>query len=500
MTLGIILGYLVLVLLVGVSSHRLFRGTGEDYFLATRSIGPFVLLMSLFGTHMTAFSLLGASGESYRNGIGVFGLMASSSAIIVPAVFYFVGIRLWRLGKRLGFQTQVQFFRERWDSDALGLLLFVVLVALLVPYLLIGVLGGGMTLARITGGDVPQWLGSLLVCGVVVAYVTYGGLRGTAWANTLQTLVFMVLGGVTFFWIVGELGGWEAALARVATERPDLLIRGDRIPPLKMLTYTCIPLSAGMFPHLFMHWLTARSASSFRVPVVAYPLCIAAVWVPSVLLGVLGSVDQPGLVGPAAGTVLVRMIEAHAPEVLAGLLAAGVFAAVMSSLDSQVLSLGTLFTQDIVRHHGLGDRMSERGQVLAGRLFVGGILLLTYVVSLLANPGIFRLGVWSFTGFAALFPVVVAALFWRRSTRQGATAAILSVVILWIYFFLQARDVPGYTVGGTGVMPVAVMLVVSALALIVVSWMTAPPGRATIERFFPDPPAGRLPEAERETV
>ena len=80
MTLVVILVYLTLVLLVGMLSHRLFRATGEDYFLATRTIGAFMLLMSLFGTHMTAFSLLGASGEGYRRGIGVFALMASSSA------------------------------------------------------------------------------------------------------------------------------------------------------------------------------------------------------------------------------------------------------------------------------------------------------------------------------------------------------------------------------------------------------------------------------------
>ena len=85
MTLLVIGLYLAGVLSIGFLSHRLFRGTGEDYFVATRTIGPFVLLMSLFGTHMTAFSLLGASGEAHRVGIGVFSLMASSSAIVVPA-------------------------------------------------------------------------------------------------------------------------------------------------------------------------------------------------------------------------------------------------------------------------------------------------------------------------------------------------------------------------------------------------------------------------------
>ena len=98
MTLTVIGIYLLLVLCVGVLSHRLFRGTSEDYFVASRTIGPFLLLMSLFGTNMTAFAILGASGEAYHVGIGVFGLMASSSALIIPSVFYFVGTRLWALG------------------------------------------------------------------------------------------------------------------------------------------------------------------------------------------------------------------------------------------------------------------------------------------------------------------------------------------------------------------------------------------------------------------
>jgi SSS family solute:Na+ symporter len=483
MTLAIIIGYLALVLAVALFSRTLSTGTGEDWFLATRNIGPFVLLMTLFGTHMTAFSLLGASGEAYRNGIGVFGLMASSSAIVVPAIFYFIGLRLWRLGKKNGYVTQVQFFRDRFQSDGLGLLLFVVLVVLLIPYLLIGVLGGGLTLNEITGGSVPQWAGSLMVCAVVMTYVSFGGLRGTAWANTLQTVVFIVLGGVTFFYIVNRLGGLDAALGRVAADNPDLLVRGGRIQPLKLLTYAAIPMSVGMFPHIFMHWLTARRAQSFRLSFVGYPICVALVWLPSVLLGVIGTSDVPGLQGPAANSVLVLMIDKHAPELLAGLLAAGVFAAIMSSLDSQTLSLGSMFTQDIVRHYRKTE-MDGAAQVRVGRWFVFALILVTFLISLVAPRSIFKLGIWSFTGYASLLPLVVAAIYWRRATRSGAIASVLTVAVLWVYFFVQAWSVPGYTVGGTGVMPVAVILIAGALALVVGSLAGTPPKRAVLDRFF----------------
>ena len=494
MTLAVIFAYLGLVLLVGGLSHRLFRGTGEDYFVASRTIGPFLLLMSLFGTNMTAFAILGASGEAYHEGIGVFGMMASSSALIIPTVFFFVGMKVWALGKQHGILTQVQYFRQRWNSDGLGLVLFIVLIVLLIPYLLIGVMGGGLTLNLITKGDVPRWAGSLLVCVVVMTYVCYGGLRGTAWVNTFQTLVFMILGGVAFIVILRELGGLSGAMAALAEKQPDLLIRGDHIKPLKLLTYTCIPLSVGMFPHMFMHWLTAKGARTFRVPLMVYPLCIAAVWIPSVTLGVVGHLSFPGLKGPAANSILVRLIDLHAPEVLAGLLAAGVFAAVMSSLDSQVLSIGTMFTQDIVRHYGWGggEQMSERRQVLYGRLFVTAILILTFALAQVVDRSIFKLAVWSFSGFASLFPIVLAALFWKRSTKYGALASIASVAVLWIYFFSKGWQTPGYTVGGTGIMPVAVILAASAVAMVVGSLLTRPPEPAVVRRFFPShDPGGR---------
>ncbi|MEA2560424.1 MAG: solute:Na+ symporter, family [Acidobacteriota bacterium] len=488
MTLAIIIVYLVIVLVIGLFSHRFFRGTSEDFFVAARTIGPFILLVSLFGANMTAFALLGSAGESYMEGIGVFALMASSSALVIPVVFYFIGTRIWALGKRRGYLTPVQYFRERWDSDALGLLIFVVQVALLIPYLLIGVMGGGTTLTQVTGGQVPDWVGGLVICAVVLTYVAYGGMRGTIWVNVFQTAVLLGLGFIAFWVIVDKLGGLSAAMTRLAETHPDMLVRGEHIKPLQLLTYTCIPLSVGMFPHMFIHWLTAKNAASFRPTLAFYPICIAIVWVPSVLLGVFARIDFPNVadLGPGgANSVLVKMIDLHAPGVLAGLLAAGVFAAIMNSFDSQVHSVGTMFTQDIVRHYGFQDRMSESKQILVGRLFMVAILIAAYLLSRVVDRSIFKLGVWCFTGFAALLPVVVAAVFWKRSTKWGAFASTVSVIVLWLYFVNIGWKSADYTIADSGVMPVAFMLLVSTAAMIVGSLLTRPPEEATLEKFFP---------------
>jgi len=251
-----------------------------------------------------------------------------------------------------------------------------------------------------------------------------------------------------------------------------------------------------MFPHMFIHWLTAKNARSFRPTIAFYPICIAIVWVPSVLLGALAHIDfaAPSDLGPGgANAVLVKMISLHAPGLLAGLLAAGVFAAIMNSFDSQVHAVGTMFTQDIVRHYGFHDRMSESKQILVGRLFMVAILIVTYLLSRVTDRSIFKLGVWCFTGFAALFPVVVAAVFWKRSTKWGAFASTISVVVLWTWFVAHGWKDADYTIADSGALPVAVILLVSAAAMIVVSLLTRPPEQATLDKFFPEARGEDLP-------
>ena len=138
--------YLALLLTLGMLSSRLSRGTSKDFFVASHSIGPFLLLMSVFGTTMTAFALVGSTGKAFERGIGTYGLMASSSGLIHAACFFLIGVKLWAIGKKHGFVTQIQFFRARFESDRLGYLLFPVLVLLVIPYLLIGVIGAGKTI------------------------------------------------------------------------------------------------------------------------------------------------------------------------------------------------------------------------------------------------------------------------------------------------------------------------------------------------------------------
>jgi SSS family solute:Na+ symporter len=530
--------YLATVLYIGIFAFRRAKGReeAEDYFLASRSLGPFVFLFSLFGTNMTAFAILGSSGHAFSNGIVTFGLMASSSGLVIPLTIFLIGTRVWALGKKHGFMTPVQMFRDRWDCGHIGTVIFVMQSVLLVPYIIIGIMGGGTTLNAISGGLVPYWFGGAIVALVVMGYVFFGGMRGTAWVNTFQTILFLLFGAMAIIVIGSGMGGFRnAANAMLASPAFAPLLSRERISPLYFFSYTFIPLSAIAFPHILIFCLTAEKMNHFKKTVIFYPLCILAIWLPCVFLGVMANrvTDVPQIrakqearrvlatqgktMAPearddlreksAGDDVIMLLLQRYAPLWLAGLLGAGIMAAVMAS-DSQILALSTMFAEDVFAFYGAKARFGEAVQVQTGRIFIVLITMVAYAVALRAPETIFELAIqYAFSGFAALSPLLVAALFWKGSTKWGALASTIwtAVAVVAVAAFQHAVPAPApgpptvvwslagteflsRTPGGTaifGFMPVVPMVIGSALLMIGVSLLTAKPRRSTLARYFP---------------
>jgi len=612
--LWIIVAYLGALIVLGIASTTVFKGTAVDYFVASRGVGPVLLVLSVFGTTMTAFAIQGSSGEAWTSGAGVYGKMASWSGIVHAACFFLVGARLWSLGKRYGYQTQIQFFRDRLESSNIGALLFPILSLLQMPYIILGILGAGTMVGVATRGAfpnvfpvlseagqpllghgaVPFWLATFVCTAVVWLYVWLGGARATAWANGLQTIIFLVVGVVTFYFVADRLGGFAQATKLVQHVNPSKLTRTvtdehqrifeqrlaewtahpsrDRegaVPPvfpsrdregavpidsaspgqggpevrpvqshdsrgavlaagndagigvlkphkpkqmteLEFFSYGFIPLSVAMFPHLFQLWLTARSAKSFRLTVTLHPLLIMLIWAPCIMIGLWATSAvaggkpivpfTPDSPTANANQVLGLMVASLKNPYVSGLLAAGVLAAILGGMDAQFLSLGSMFTHDVVDHYVKKDSMTDWQRLFSGRIFVIGVVLVSWILTLVLRETkpIFGLAIWCFSAFSALFRLVIGALYWRRMTKWGAYASVIAGIGLGVYYYVKAgmsapggfgsRLEPLVTLPGLShdwaVVPACPMVLSATAALIVVSWLTRPPPPATVERFF----------------
>lgn len=526
--------YLAIVLYIGVFAFRRSTGSKDDFFVANRSLGQWVFLLSLFGTNMTAFAILGSSGMSYQRGIGVLGLMASSSAIVIPLTIFFIGTRLWGLGKKFGHITQVQYFRDRWQDNHLGTLIFALTAIMLVPYIIIGVMGGGEVMETLSayttytqqadeswvgtvGHYVNYEIGSAVVALVVMGYVFFGGMRGTAWVNTFQTLLFLVFGAIAVYLISSKLGGFTGIMQKLVTAGPpaDQLLSRERIPQGEFFSYMFIPLSAIMFPHIAIMCMTAEKIGHFKKTVIFYPICIAAIWVPCVYLGIVAAQLFPGLTPGEANGVIPLLLATFTEVWVAGILGAGIMACVMAT-DSQIMALTTMFTQDVYAHYLKpdGSPASDRKQVWAGRVFVIAIAVVSWLIAwaLHKQAGIFELAIrFAFSGFAALAPIMLAALFWKRSTAPAIWAAVLWVTVAmigsaWLHTMSQpladalkpgmapAQIFPALgdmflrskgSVMIYGFLPVMPMTLICAALVVVVSLITKPPRAEIITKYFP---------------
>jgi SSS family solute:Na+ symporter len=432
----VIFAYLAIIAVIGSVAFRKGKDNTEDFFLANRSIGSMVFFLSLFATNMTAFAILGSSGQAYRQGIGIFGLMASSSCFVIPLTIFFIGTRLWALGRKFGHQTQVSFFRDRWECNHIGTVIFALSAAMLVPYMIISIMGGGTVLSEISTANgkplIPYAAGCAIVAIVVTLNVFFGGMRGTVWVNIFQTILFVCFGMVAVIAISHALpktfGEYISALASDPKTRA--LVTREKMPPQTFWSYTLIPLSSIMFPHMAIMCFSARRMSAFKRTVIAYPIAIMITWLPCVFLGVLGAATLGKISDPDG--VLLRLLETYTPVWLAGILGAGIISAVMGSDAHQVLALSTMFTKDIFAHYGGKEKFGERRAVHFARGFIIVVTVIAYCVALALKEkqGIFEIAIrYAFSGFAAMAPVMVAALFWKRSTKWGALAATLFVAV-----------------------------------------------------------------------
>jgi SSS family solute:Na+ symporter len=301
------------------------------------------------------------------------------------------------------------------------------------------------------------------------------------------------------------------------------------------LSYTFLPLSAITFPHISIFCLTAKRLAHFKRLIVLYPLCLLAVWLPSVFLGLvansarevpavqaklearaalaqggaaLAADERERLRKQASGDdILPVLLDHFAPAWLAGLLGAGIMAAVMAT-DSQILALSTIFTEDLLAFYEGKERFGERAQVHMGRGLVIAVTVAAYVLAMKLPVAIFDLATqYAFTGYAAMVPLLAGALYWRGSTKWGALASTLwvaaaLVAIAWLQATVAAPapgrvagvvsawgvEVVSRTATGTvvlGLLPVAPVTLISGLLMWGVSRVTRGPDGATLARYFP---------------
>jgi SSS family solute:Na+ symporter/sodium/proline symporter len=476
---GFLIVYLLALIAVGALKARRIK-TQEDFSLAGRGLPTFVLVGTLLATWIGTGSIFGNAEETYTQGLAGFLLPVAGAAGIVA--LFVLAPRIRRFG-----QVTIQDILEaRFGVAArvIGTLTLVLAYVIIVSY---QYRAGAAVLAYMAPG-LDGAAGVFVVAAFVILYTALAGLFSVAYTDVANGAL-MVLGlGLAIPILLSQAGGFGAAVDALQPAQQDPFGVYGPVALLSILLPAFLLLlgDANMVQRFFAardERSAQRSAGWMLFGVLALEAAIILVAVLGAALVAQGAIEPP----KREGHIIVHLAFEALPPWLGACLAATVVAVVVSTADSYLLSPATAVVRDAWQRF-LRPDAGDAELVRAGRLVVIALGLVALGLACRADR-FFHVALFAYTLYgAAITPVLMAAWFWPRATRAGATASMatgLLVALAWkAVATLGAETAAGRWIDGSGVDAVIPAVGASVLVLIVVSLAGPPPDPAQLRAFY----------------
>lgn len=432
--IAVLTTYFVVVLVIGLIARTRWKSSPETYFLADRKLGTLVLLGTMVATNFSAFTVFGTSGAGYRDGYAFFPIMGFGTGFMA-LTFWLLGRKIWEKGRERNLVTPPELIKDLYQSRSLSLIFALVMIIFTIPYLALQPMAAGYVLEELVG--LPYVYGCILVTFIILLYTLRGGLRAVAWTDLFQGILMFILLFVSLILVARHHGGFIEANQKVMAAWPELFSRpgGSGRYTLGiwfsyiLLWFLCDP----MFPQLFQRFFSAKTEKSLSRVMLFYPLVCTVVFFMPIAVGVLGRLSFPDLVGKHADRILPMTLNLISGDAMAALVMAAGLAALMSTMDSQLLTLSSIFTRDIVP---LVQKKKSHNS-LTGRIFVICLSLAGLALAYKPPATILQIATQTFTGLAVLFPTVIFGLYLKRVYSLSAIVSILIGEATLVLFYLK---------------------------------------------------------------
>lgn len=473
-TLIIFLGILLYI------SHRASKSnlsTPDDFFLANRSLGTLVLVMTTGASYFSTWTLLGSIGNYFRDGVW---FAAFAAWAVVHAMFIWqFGSRIWYLGRKYNFVTPGDLMETYYKSPALKLLFAIVGMVGLIPYMLIQITGGALSLSSLTNGAIPYWIGILIMGVFVGIIVTVSGGRGAAWTDTFMGIFFgTLLFLITIIFVVYS-GGYDA-FKNIQTVAPHVLTNKGEFWGI-METAAGLVLGFWIMPHMWQKFYSADSPSKLAKTSIITPFWNAWLMALGALfIGILAHSPGlvPGLTNENSDTIIPLFFSSW-PAIFGSVVVVGVIAAGISTINSALLSSASLLVNDVYVRF-FNKKASAKKVTYYGKLTVLLMTLIVVIVGFLPAAQGFLIPIANL-GYGLVMQLVPAALgplYWKKGTLKGAVSSILVGVGTLVIINLFGSPLP-LGPGTTG-------LILGSLTFITVSILTVDKDEKFKEDFHND--------------
>lgn len=493
-----ILVYLGCMLYVGYRCSK-NNNDSADFYLGGRKLGPLVTAMSAEASDMSSWLLMGLPGLAYLTGVADAGWTAIGLAIGTYLNWRIVAKRIRRYTHVAGNSiTLPSFFSNRYrdEKKILQSIGAIFIVIFFIPYTASGFAACGKLFSSLFG--INYQVAMVISALIIVGYTTLGGFLAASTTDFIQSIIMSIALVIVFIFGINVAGGVSAVVEN-AQSLPGYLtmhttydpVSGTEQPYPIISIVSMIAWGLGYFgmPHILLRFMAIEDEEKLKLS-----RRVATGWVVislavAVLIGIIGlAMTAAGelipLEGSASETIIVKIADLMSqhgvlPALLAGTILAGILASTMSTADSQLLAASSSVSSDLLGDF-LKKKTGKKGSMFADRMTLLIIALVAVFLARDPNSSVFNIVSFAWAGFGAVFgPVVLFALFWKRSNWQGALAGMISggaMVFIWKYLVRPLG-------GALDIYELLPAFLVSCAAIVLVSLLTKAPSKEIVEEF-----------------
>lgn len=487
--------YLVAMVMIGVVYSKKTKNVG-DFYLGGRKLGPLVTAMSAEASDMSSYLLMGLPGLALLSGVAEVGWTVIGLALGTYFNWLIVAKRLRNYSEQIGAITIPDFFSRRYreKSNIIMAIAAIMIIIFFVPYTASGFSACGKLFGTLFGVD--YHLAMIVSAIVIVGYTSLGGFNAASITDFIQSIIMTVALIIVLVFGIKQAGGMDAVIANAKSLDGYLdFFKGydaktnsaGSFPALSVVSTLAWGLGYFGMPHILLRFMAIENPEKIKLS-----RRVASVWVVismavAVLIGIVGkAMVSNGALNSFADseTVIVQIANflskfGIVPALLAGVILAGILASTMSTADSQLLAASSAASENILG--GLFKiKLNEKTEMIVARLTLIIISVIGVVIAWDANSSVFRVVSFAWAGFGAAFgPVVLLALFWKRSNKYGALAGMIAGgVMVFVWKFVIAK------LGGAfAIYELLPAFVIGLVVNIVVSLATPKPEQEIIDDF-----------------
>lgn len=496
---GILISIVIyMIAIIGIGIYYAKKNNdARDFYLGGRKLGPFVTAMSAEASDMSSYLLMGLPGLAYLSGVCDVFWTIVGLALGTYINWLIVAKRLRRYTAKINAITIPDFFANRYrDKRVLNGIAALIIIIFFVPYTASGFAACGKLFNSLFGID---YMTAMIISAIVIiAYTTLGGFLAASTSDFIQSIIMSIALIIVVIFGINSVGGIEQVFANVK-DLPGFLnfnatfdaVTGTSSPYGIITIISTLAWGLGYFgmPHILLRFMAIEDENKIKLS-----RRIASVWVViamaiALFIGIMGySMSKanviPVLEGSATETVIVQIANALSQNgiffaIIAGVILAGILASTMSTSDSQLLAASSSITENLM-DGVFGVKLSDKAKVIVARCSVIVISIIAIFFAADPDSNVFTIVSFAWAGFGATFgPIMLFALFWKRSNKYGAIAGLLSGGVMVFVWKFVIRPLGG----AWDIYELLPAFIVACIFIVVVSLLTKAPEQEIIDEF-----------------